>query len=72
MTKKTSWLDMLKEKGYRYMISIDGNSVWTTKANMLKSGEFKVNSNFDEYTFEDGEDWPKNRLLKKFYFIGVD
>ena len=68
---KTSWINELKEKGYRYMVSLDGNYVYATKAKMLKSGEFRSNSNFDEFELLEDEDWPKNRLFKKFYYIGV-
>lgn len=69
---KTSWINELKEKGYTYMISLDGKSVYATKTKMLKNGEFRANSNFDEFELINNEDWPKNRLLKKFYYIGED
>ena len=69
---KTSWLTDLKNKGYLYMISLDGKSVSATKSKMIKPNEFRSNSNFDVYEFEEGDEWPKNRLLKKFYYIGEE
>ena len=67
---KTSWIKDLKKSGYLYMVSINGKSVWATKSNQLESGEFDSDGIFNEFTLEDGESWPKNKSLKKFYFIG--
>lgn len=66
---KTGWIDDLKTKGYSYMLYLN-NEVYASKARMKKDGSFPDNSNWDVYTLEEGESWPKNRLEKKFYFIG--
>lgn len=69
--KKTNWISDLKNKGYKYIMSINGDvDVYASKANMKKDGSFPDNSNWDLYTLEPGESWPKNRKTKKFYFIG--
>lgn len=69
--RKTSWLSELKEKGYKYMIYFNGE-VGASKAKMKKDGSFPDNSNWDMFTLEEGESWPKNKKEMKFYYIGEE
>ena len=69
--KKNNWIKDLKEKGYKYIMYLNGE-VYASKARMKNDGSFPDNSNWDVFILDHNEFWPKNRKEKKFYYIGED
>lgn len=59
LSERTSWVDELRDAGYKYIImpTRKSRTFYATKAEQKKNGEFRLTASFDEFNLNKNEDW---------------